>query len=243
MIPALILARGGSKGIPGKNRELVDGLPLVCRAVNEAKASRFDPVYVYSDDEEIRYIAAEAGAKTPVRPPEVSQDETTSETSVATFVRREDKDAAFKAVALIQCTTPFLTRRHLDEVHQKWATGSHDSVITACSVTQRYLGYPGDSAEFIPLRPYRALRQQPTFNMWMENGGCYLASRELWLAGRRIGPRCGVVEMGWWESLEIDEPIDLEAARHLAKLCLPTASELPDGPVSASGVLTFVEEP
>ena len=53
--------------------------------------------------------------------------------------------------------------------------------------------------------------------MWMENGGCYIAKRELWLAGRRLGRNNGAIEMPWWDSLEIDDPEDLEVARAISQ--------------------------
>jgi CMP-N-acetylneuraminic acid synthetase len=96
-------------------------------------------------------------------------------------------------------------------------SGNHDSVITATRFT-RFLGYLGaKSKKWIPVYPYRFLRQEYDPPFFIENGGVYLATRGLWGSGRRMGTQCGVVLMDWWESLEIDEPEDLEVARAIAK--------------------------
>jgi CMP-N-acetylneuraminic acid synthetase len=249
VIPALILARGGSKGVPGKNKAAISGVPLVVRTVREAQASRFEPVYVWSDDRETQGLAKRAGAVAPHRPAELSRDDTTSEACVSAFLKANDTDARYEAVALLQCTTPFLRREHLEAVYDKWMHGDHDSVLTATEVTQRYFGYPNrqlyvpKSAEFVPLRPYRALRQQEAMRLWMENGGCYLAHRDLWHAGRRIGQRCGVVLMGWWESLEIDDPIDMDVATALWPLLgsrEPVAGNCQPKPPTEAVTMRFV---
>lgn len=217
MIPALILARGGSKGIPGKNLCEVLGTSLVGRCVHEAVQSAFDPVWVSSDSELILDEGARFGARRHRRPADYATDRCSTERSVAEFIATEGRDGAFSAIAVLQCTTPFLRARHMTAALRLFHRRDLDSVVTAVRFG-RYLGYPSHDGrtDFIPMRPYRALRQAPAPPMWMENGGIYLAKSHLWKEGRRIGAACGVVEMGWWESLEIDEPEDLEVARCLA---------------------------
>lgn len=221
-IPALILARGGSKGIPGKNLKRIEGMTLIARIAFEAVKSRFDPVYVYSDNVDILNEARLVGAMGVERPEEVSGDQIASEATVKAFLKQEDpRGNQFRALALLQCTTPFLKQRHLDAAWKKFTKSDFDSVVTATRMI-KFLGYEkfNKHSEFIPLHPYRDLRQSMSWGEWVENGGLYLATRFLWDHNRRIGQKCGVVEMSWWESLEIDDPIDLEVARRLADLFL-----------------------
>lgn len=74
---ALICARGGSKGVKGKNIRPLAGRPLIAWAVSHAKAvSRIGRVIVSTDSEEIAAAAREAGAEVPfVRPSELAQDD------------------------------------------------------------------------------------------------------------------------------------------------------------------------
>jgi YrbI family 3-deoxy-D-manno-octulosonate 8-phosphate phosphatase len=76
---ALIPARGGSKGIPGKNIRSFAGFPLIAWSIAAAKASELvTRVIVSTDDEKIAAVAREYGAEAPfLRPDEISQDKTT----------------------------------------------------------------------------------------------------------------------------------------------------------------------
>ena len=73
---AFIFARGGSKGVPGKNIRLLAGKPLIGYAIETALACRqFDRVIVSTDSLEIASVARDFGASTPfMRPPELASD-------------------------------------------------------------------------------------------------------------------------------------------------------------------------
>jgi len=217
----VILARGGSKGIPNKNLQRVEGESLIFRITKECVSSCVDSTFVYSDSEEILSEAAEAGGSAVERPERVSGDKISSEDSIIHFLQENDPAGEFAAIAMVQCTTPFLKAGHINKVVRKFRSESFDSVITVTEMP-RYLGYRSGSKEkeFIPLYPYRALRQHMNSSIFIENGGVYLTKRKLWESGRRLGPNVGVINMNWWESIEIDEPEDLEAARKLAPLFL-----------------------
>lgn len=219
-IVGVILARGGSKGIPKKNLQAVGGVPLVRRVASEALESNLDLCYVYSDDLEIRseFKGSDHRLVAMDRPVEVSGDMITSEATIQRFIQ----DTVCKDdIMLIQCTTPFLKKKHINRAIELFTNQAIavDSVLTATRF-HHYLGYPRPSGVvktplWVPVFPYRWLRQESSMQMYMENGGLYLAKNELWVAGRRIGKRCAIVEMGWWESMEIDDPEDLLVARAL----------------------------
>ena len=72
---AFIFARGGSKGLPGKNIRLLAGKPLIHYAIEVAKECRLiDKTFVSTDDESIAKIAREKGAIIIDRPPELASD-------------------------------------------------------------------------------------------------------------------------------------------------------------------------
>ncbi len=76
-IIATVCARGGSKGLPGKNIRDFDGQPLIARTIAQALACPdIDGVYVSTDDEAIAQAARAAGASVPyLRPAELATDE------------------------------------------------------------------------------------------------------------------------------------------------------------------------
>lgn len=74
---AFIFARGGSKGLPGKNIKKLAGKPLLCYSINIAKAmSSIDKVFVSTDDNDIATVAEEYGAIVINRPKEFAEDDT-----------------------------------------------------------------------------------------------------------------------------------------------------------------------
>ena len=80
---AIIPARGGSKGVPGKNLRRVGGVPLIERAVRaSAAADGVDLVVVSTDDSEITLVAEAAGARVVARPADLSGDTATSESAL-----------------------------------------------------------------------------------------------------------------------------------------------------------------
>lgn len=74
---AFIFARGGSKGLPGKNIRPLGGKPLIAWSIEHALAvKRIDRVIVSTDSEEIAAVARDYGADVPfIRPPELARDD------------------------------------------------------------------------------------------------------------------------------------------------------------------------
>ncbi|MGB9578379.1 MAG: acylneuraminate cytidylyltransferase family protein, partial [Halothiobacillaceae bacterium] len=105
---ALIPARGGSKGLPGKNLRALGGKPLIQWSIEAAQRSRFvTRVVVSSDDPTILTAARAAGAETPfVRPAELAQDDTSS---IDVVFHALDQLPPFDWVVLLQPTSPLRT--------------------------------------------------------------------------------------------------------------------------------------
>lgn len=222
-IVALILARGGSKGLPRKNLQEVDGQSLIYRAARSCVAAEaLERVFVYSDSEEIRAEAARAGATPVERPADVSGDRATSEEAVQRYLR--DHDPGTADVMLVQATSPFLRSQHVDDAARELRRRYHevDSVVSVFPV-RLYLGFLGEEDRVAgrywrPFYPTRWRRQDFRPDLYAETGALYLAKRAVWDSGRRTGCRAGIVVMEPWESIEIDDQEDLEAARALAPL-------------------------
>ena len=215
----LILARGGSKGIPGKNLKVIEGHSLIFRCAKNAIKSKLDKVYVYSDHEDILDSGRLGGALPVKRPEDVSGDETTSEDTVVRFLK-DMEIPSDTDVMLIQCTTPFLKTAHIDAGLNLFETDEELDSVMSATACHRYLGYRNHPGRWIPVFPYMWLRKECEPLYYMENGGFYLAKSSCWVAGNRIGSKCGIVLMKWWESIEIDDPEDLEVATKIAPMFL-----------------------
>ncbi|MCR5416403.1 MAG: acylneuraminate cytidylyltransferase family protein [Pseudobutyrivibrio sp.] len=116
---AFIPARGGSKGVPGKNIKEICGKPLIAWTIEAAqKAEGVDRVIVTTDDEAIAKVAKEYGAEVPfMRPAELSSD-TASAIDVylhaTEFVMNETGEKLEKFMVLLP-TVPLRNEHHIDE--------------------------------------------------------------------------------------------------------------------------------
>lgn len=130
---ALICARGGSKGVPGKNIRPLGGKPLIAWAIDAARAvSRVHRVIVSTDSEQIAAVARDAGADIPfMRPAELAQD-----TSPEWLVWRHaldylrSKDEYPDALLVVPTTAPLRSPVDLEHCLDEFEKGQADVVIT-----------------------------------------------------------------------------------------------------------------
>ncbi|WP_419997368.1 cytidylyltransferase domain-containing protein [Streptomyces boninensis] len=130
---AVIPARGGSKGVPGKNLAEVGGVPLVARAVRACRdAGLVTDVVVSTDDPAIAAAGRGAGAQVVQRPPAIAGDTATSEAAVLhamdAFEALTGKQT--DVVVFAQCTSPFLTSEDVDGVAGAILEDGADTALT-----------------------------------------------------------------------------------------------------------------
>jgi YrbI family 3-deoxy-D-manno-octulosonate 8-phosphate phosphatase len=228
---AVIPARGGSKGVPGKNLAAVGGIPLVARAVLACAGSRrVSDVVVSTDDPSIAQVARSAGAQVVLRPVAIAGDTATSEAAVvhAMDAYEATTGATTDVVLLVQCTSPFITSQEIDGVV---AAVTDDGADTAHTVAPFHGfvwrdGDPADGGSFgvnhdKTTRPRRQDRPQDL----LETGAAYaMRAAGFRAAGHRFFGRTALVRTDPARVLEIDEPADLERARALAPLLDPRAA-------------------
>ena len=139
----ITLARGGSKGVPGKNIKLLAGKPLIAYTIEEALKSTLVDYYVVStDSEEIASVAKRCGAEVVVRPKELAQDNTPTLPALLHALEYMESDLDeklnFDIVADIRCTNPFKTARDIDGAVDKLVRTGADAVIGVCKVTDKH---------------------------------------------------------------------------------------------------------
>ena len=133
-VVALICARGGSKGLPGKNLRRLVGRPLVVRAVDQAQAiDRISRIIVSTDSEEIASSSLEAGAEVPFQRPENLAEDDTPEWLVWRHALRylKQADGVYPdALIVIPVTAPMRTVQDLERCLDAFEAGRADVVIT-----------------------------------------------------------------------------------------------------------------
>ena len=130
----LICARGGSKGLPGKNIKALDGVPLIGRSIQVAKQiDRIDRIIVSTDSEEIAEVAREYGAEVPfIRPKELAQDNS-SEWMVwqhALDFLEKNNPNTIDGLVILPTTAPLRSVIDVENCLDEYEKGGVDIVIT-----------------------------------------------------------------------------------------------------------------
>ena len=119
---AIIPARGGSKGLPGKNIKELNGKPLIAYAIEAALGAKcIDEVIVTTDDEKIASVAKKYGAQVPFMRPEELATDTASAVDVyihASEYMRDNAGHNIDKFMVLLPTAPMRTSRHIDEAYE-----------------------------------------------------------------------------------------------------------------------------
>lgn len=140
-ILALIPARGGSKGIPGKNIKLLGGKPLIAHAANSAsQSSSISRLIISTDSEEIAQVASIHGIEVPfIRPQELALDTTPSiDVMIHALNHFKNLGEEFDAICLLQATSPFKPKNFVNECIQTFIDSGADSFISVLRVPHEY---------------------------------------------------------------------------------------------------------
>jgi N-acylneuraminate cytidylyltransferase len=129
----VLFARGGSKGIPGKNVKLLNGKPLIAYSIEVAKKSKLiDRVFISTDDDEIATVAKKYGAEvTFMRPAELATDtapEILAWKHAINILR--DQGNSIKTFVTLPATSPFRSVQDVDNCILDFQKGNVDLVIT-----------------------------------------------------------------------------------------------------------------
>ncbi len=140
-ILALIPARGGSKGVPGKNIKLLAGRPLIEYTIAAAGKSRLlNDIVVSTDSPDIARIAEKAGAEVPfMRPAHLALDNTpTVEVAAHAIDLLHEAGRDYDAVCLLQPTCPFRVNGFIDQAIDRFMEYGSDSLISVLLLPEQY---------------------------------------------------------------------------------------------------------
>ena len=223
-VVAVIPARGGSKGVPGKNLRRVGGRALVTRAVDAClRAGYVDAVYVSTDDDAIALEATLAGAGVIRRPAELAGDTASSESALLHALDvLAGSGVRPDTLVFAQCTSPFLDPADLDRGVELVREGVAGSVFSAVA-TYDFLWRAGaDGLTGVNHDPARRPRRQDRSADYRETGGFYVLDVAGFRAARhRFFGRVGVVVVPERSSVDVDTEADLEVAVALASVLDP----------------------
>ncbi len=215
-LSAIVPARGGSKGIPRKNIYMLGGLSLLERSVRLARrCAAVDTVMVSTEDPEIRQIAQEIGAATPMpRPVELASD-TARTIDVIRDLVETGVLGADGCILLMQPTTPLRTLADLNAVcalfEQNW--DRCDAVVSVAKAdgTHPYKAQMIRDGFLTSVMGHdSAVPRQSLPSTFLPNGAFYLAKTRVLFAEDTFMPdRTMPYEMPAISSINLDGPLDL----------------------------------
>lgn len=221
-ILSIIPARGGSKGIPGKNIKLLAGKPLIAYSILESLKSEYITRTVLStEDEKIKKVALEYGAEVVDRPMELAQDETMTAPVLLQVLEHleETENYVPDAVILLQPTCPLRTAKEIDEAFEIYFKEDCDSVFAARYAMKTHSTWKElHNGTFEALYDYRQRpRRQDEdrhYNMYWETGSTYIIKTEIMKKVKDfIGEKPKIYIPP--ASIDIDEVADFEIAEKL----------------------------
>jgi CMP-N,N'-diacetyllegionaminic acid synthase len=226
---ALVPARGGSKGIPRKNLQLLAGKPLVAHAIEAGLAAQLvSRVVCSTDDEEIAEVARVAGAEVPfLRPSELAQDNSEDWPVFIHALRWLENADGWRPrlVVNLRPTSPLRRPAHVDDAIRLLLESGADSVKAICVARQHphkmWLRDAGGCIEPY-LKTSLRLERGPDVpraeleEVYWQNGVVDVTRREVIVEQRRvIGTRVAGLVIDPAESIDIDTPLDLALAELL----------------------------
>lgn len=224
---AIIPARGGSKGLPGKNFKLLCGKPLIVWTIDVAlKSKLIDELVVSTDNPEIAAIAREAGAPAPfLRPAELATDQAlvvdVVEHALGFF--SVNRGLQFDYVVLIEPTSPLREDDDIDNMLRKLHASAEgfDSIISVGQVSEHpslIKKLVGEKIEpFCPGLQATARRQdnEPAFHPY---GVAYIAKTKSLMAERTFyTKRCTYYCIKRYQKYEIDDIYDFLAIENVMR--------------------------
>lgn len=217
---AIITARGGSKGLPGKNIKELNGKPLIAYTIEAALNSKYvTKVIVNTDDAEIAAVSEQYGAEIPfLRPIELASDKATSlDVLKHTVGWYRQHDISIEEFVLLQPTSPLRNHSHIDEAIELYKSKNADAIISFCQESHpvywhKFIDDNGKISEVfntvsMPRQSYR-----PTF---LPNGAIYILKSILLEKGKFYTEKTYGYIMERKFSIDIDTLEDFEYAEFL----------------------------
>jgi CMP-N,N'-diacetyllegionaminic acid synthase len=215
-ILGIIPARGGSKGIPGKNIRPLAGKPLLAWTIEEAKKSKYiDRLVLSSDDKKIMEVAKQYGCEVPfIRPKELALDHSSSVEVILHCLQHLDD---YDWVIQLQPTSPFRTTNDIDQCIEYCIKKNANSCVSVTETEKSpfwmyFMDQEAKLRKVIDLN-LSALRRQDLPKVFSLNGAIYMA-RCKWFQEKKTFLSTETVGfcMPRERSLDIDTEWDLKLA-------------------------------
>jgi len=202
MVLGVIPARGGSRGLPGKNILPFCGRPLIDWSIAAAEQSQLiDRFVVSTEDLDIAEVAQTAGAEVLPRPVGLATDDATTLAVLMHVLEHIPADI----VVLLQPTCPIRINNLVDRAIQRFLDSEADSLAT---------GYILKDIEW---GTHNNLPRQQIEGFFYDDGNVYVHRAEVLRQGRWYGEHLERMIVEHYYSFDIDDEVDFSAAEAVMK--------------------------
>jgi CMP-N,N'-diacetyllegionaminic acid synthase len=211
---AIIPARGGSKGLPGKNIINLAEKPLIAWTIEASLGSKYiTKTIVSSDSDEILVVAKNYNSDILKRPYELATDIASSEVVVKHAL--ESMEKKFEYVVLLQPTSPLRGTLEIDSALEKLFSLDATALISVCEYDNKILKAFKDNGlgyiEGISNNKYPFIRRQDLPKTYMSNGAIYIIKVDEFLRNNSFFTDKTIsFVMNKIKSLDIDTKEDLK---------------------------------
>lgn len=222
----VIPARGGSKGIPGKNIKIFNGKPLILHAVDAAKKIFNDnEIIVSTDDIKIKKVVEDSGLIVPfLRPSYLATDTSgTYEVLLHAVDYFEKAYGKIETLVLLQPTSPFRNSKHIREALELYNSYNNIDMVVSVSETKSnpyYVLFEENNEGFLNhSKKGNFIRRQDCPKVWEYNGAIYIINiKSLKKSNLSSFKRVVKYVMDEKSSLDLDSQMDMLFAEYLLKL-------------------------
>jgi CMP-N-acetylneuraminic acid synthetase len=224
-IIAFIFARGGSKGLPGKNIRMLGGKPLIAWSIEQASSiSNITRIIVSTDSEEIAEVARQYGAETPfIRPAELSGDDAPEWLAwrhALNYIKNVD-GALPDLMLSIPTTSPLRQQIDIEKCINEYQKGIVDVVVTISESSRspyfNMVKYNEDGTVSLVMRSNQGIyRRQDAPKTYDMTTVCYAIRPEFVMSNETIfSGKVGAVKVPAERCVDIDTLLDFEFAEFL----------------------------
>ena len=219
----VITARGGSKGIPGKNIKHLAGKPLILYTVEAArKVFQDQQIYVSTDSREIKEVVESSGLEVPfLRPAELATDTSSSEDVLKHAITEAVQNGLlFDAVVLLQPTSPFRNEEHIQEAIKQFEQHSDSLLLSVTEAKENpyYTLMEEDNQGFLQKSKEAVFtRRQDCPMVWNVNGAIYIFPKNEFMKGGFSTLSKRKFAMNALASIDLDSSSDWTIAESLLK--------------------------
>ena len=227
-ILAIVPARGGSKGIPGKNMVDLNGKPLMQYTFDAAKESKYiDRILLSTDDEKFAEFGRSQGIEVEMRPEELATDTAVMKDVINYHLDRlAEKGYTPDIFILLQPTSPLRTVQHIDDALKLLIEDeTADAIVSVMDMPHQYLPMKimkmddSGALKFYQEDGEKYTTRQALPHLYARNGAAiYAVYTDVYRkTGSLYGTRCLPYVMEEEDSVDIDKPFDLFLADCILK--------------------------